>query len=328
MKTIVFILISILLPLNLWAEEGPYFVHDPVMIKQDSMYYLFCTGKGISTFSSKDMKTWIPGKPVFEEAPEWAVKAVPGYNGHTWAPDISLYNGKYCLFYSASAFGKNTSCIGLAENTTLHPESAYFKWIDHGKIIESVPGRDDWNAIDPNLIVDGQGHPWLCFGSFWSGIKMVKLSDDLSGIAQPQEWYALAGRPRDITIDGKEAGDGAIEAPFIFKKGGYYYLFVSFDYCCRGAKSNYKVMVGRSEKVTGPYIDKVGAKMTLGGGSPVVEGTKRYPGVGHCGVYAFDGKDYIIFHGYDMEKNGMSRLLIEELAWDSAGWPALKSPLK
>ena len=60
--------------------------------------------------------------------------------------------GLYYLYYSVSAFGKNTSCIGVATNKTLHPSSPDYKWTDHGKVIQSVPGRDMWNAIDPNLV--------------------------------------------------------------------------------------------------------------------------------------------------------------------------------
>ena len=133
-------------------------VHDPVMIKQGDTWYLFCTGWGISSFSSKDMQNWKKEKPVFASAPQWAVNAVPSFKGHIWAPDISYHNGKYYLYYSVSAFGKNTSCIGLAINKTLDPASPDFKWEDQGKVIQSVPGRDMWNAIDPNQIDDENGN--------------------------------------------------------------------------------------------------------------------------------------------------------------------------
>ena len=106
--------------------------HDPVMAKQGDTYYLFATGHGISVMSSKDLKNWKFEKPVFEEAPQWAVETVKGYNGHTWAPDIIFHNGLYHLFYSCSAFGKNTSAIGHATNPTLDPSSPDFKWTDHG----------------------------------------------------------------------------------------------------------------------------------------------------------------------------------------------------
>ncbi len=297
-------------------------VHDPVMLRQDSTYYLYCTGNGINAWSSVDRTNWQKEKPVFEAAPAWAIQAVPGFKGHIWAPDISFYKGKYYLFYSVSAFGKNTSCIGLATNQTLHPADPNYKWEDLGKIIQSVPGRDMWNAIDPNLIVDEAGTPWLAFGSFWRGIKLVKLRDDLRGIADsPQVWYTLASRARDFKTADSLAGEAAIEAPFIFKKGNYYYLFTSFDYCCRGVKSTYKIMVGRSTNVTGPYVDQQGEQLAQGGGSLVLQGDASWYGVGHNAVCTFDGADYLVFHGYAASDNGKSKLRIQKLSWGTDGWP-------
>ena len=154
--------------------------------------------------SSKDLKTWKFEKPVFAEAPQWAVEAVKEYKGHTWAPDIIYHNGLYHLFYSCSAFAKNTSAIGHATNPTLDPSEPDFKWTDHGKVIQSIPNRDMWNAIDPNIIISEDGTPWMSFGSFWDGIKMVKLTDDLMQVAQPEEWYSLCSRPRSFELDDKD----------------------------------------------------------------------------------------------------------------------------
>ncbi|MBN2519066.1 MAG: arabinan endo-1,5-alpha-L-arabinosidase [Bacteroidales bacterium] len=315
--------IYIICQINAYSQKSDISVHDPVMIRQDSIYYLFCTGRGIKIFSSSDMKNWKEEKPVFSDAPSWAVEAIPCFKNHIWAPDISFYKGKYYLYYSVSAFGKNTSCIGLAINNTLHPDDPEYKWEDFGKIIQSIPGRDLWNAIDPNLAFDENGVPWLVFGSFWAGMKLVKLSNDLTAVAQPEEWYTIAKRSRDYDTDDMDPGEGAIEAPFIFNKNGYFYLFVSYDYCCRGINSNYKIMVGKSDKITGPYVDKRGIKMKNGGASLLLEGNKRWPGVGHNSVYTFDGTDYLIFHGYDSEENGKPKLRIEKLSWDAAGWPII-----
>ena len=257
-------------------------VHDPVMIKQGDTYYLFSTGFGISVFTSGDLKTWKKEKPVFDVVPKWAVEAVPGFKGHIWAPDISFHKGKYYLYYAVSAFGKNTSCIGVTINKTLDPLSADYKWEDQGKVIQSVPGRDMWNAIDANLIMDEKNIPWLSFGSFWNGIKLVKLNEDLTAVAEPQEWHTIASRPRKFELPDSSAGNAAIEAPFIFRKNTYYYLFTSRDYCCRAEKSDYKVVVGRSKTVSGPYFDKDGISMNANGGSLVVEGdNKKWYGAGH-----------------------------------------------
>ena len=305
------------------TRETP--VHDPVVIKQGDIYYLFSTGNGIQVYSSKDMKNWQKNMPVFTKVPEWIHEALPGYRGSSmWAPDISYHNGKYYLYYSVSVFGKNTSCIGLAVNKTLDSASPEFGWEDKGKVIQSVPGRDLWNAIDANLVMDETNTPWLAFGSFWEGMKLVKLKNDLSSIAQPEVWYTIARRPRNFSAPDSSAGNAAIEAPFIFKKGNYYYLFVSWDYCCRGDKSDYKVVVGRSQKVIGPYLDKNGVSMTQNGGSLIVQGdNKEWHGAGHNSVYTFDGKDYIVYHGYDANDRGRSKLIIREITWQD-DWPAVK----
>ncbi len=303
-------------------STGPI-VHDPVMIKQGNTYYLFCTGMGISMLSSKDMKTWKKENPVFEKAPEWTFREVPEFKSHIWAPDISYHHGIYYLYYSVSSFAKNTSCIGLVTNKTLDPSSPEYKWEDQGMIIQSVPGRDMWNAIDPNIITDGKGGNWMAFGSFWNGIKLVKLTDDLKAVEKdPEYWYTISSRKRSYNIHDTKPGDGAVEAPFIFKKGKYYYLFVSFDYCCRGKDSNYKIMVGKSEKITGPYLDKDALRMDQGGGSLLLSGNHKWPGAGHNSVYTFDGTDYLIFHAYDALDNGKPKLMIKTLSWDENGWPS------
>lgn len=300
------------------------FVHDPVMIKEKDTYYLFCTGQGISAFSSKDLKTWTRLAPVFSEKPVWTDTVVNNFNGHIWAPDISFHNGKYYLYYSVSAFAKNTSAIGVATNTTLDPESKDFKWVDHGIVIQSHPNRDLWNAIDPNLIIDENNTAWLTFGSFWDGLKLVKLNDNLTEIAEPQEWHTLARRERSFALADEDPGDAALEAPFIFKKNGFYYLFLSWDLCCRGENSTYKVVVGRSEKVTGPYLDKDGKSLFQGGGTVVIEGNEHWYGVGHNSTYTFNGTDYLVFHAYDASRKAAPVLTIKTISWKD-NWPQVKA---
>lgn len=308
------------------AQTAPPLIpaHDPVLARQNGTFYMFCTGPGIAVWSSKDRRNWQPEKPVFATPPAWARQAIPGFTNHIWAPDISFHNGTYYLFYSVSAFGKNTSCIGLATNKTLDPRAREFKWTDHGRVLQSVPERDLWNAIDPNLIRDEAGTPWLSFGSFWGGIKLVKLRPDLAAPAQPEQWRTLAKRPRTPQLNDSLPGDAAIEAPFIFRKNGYYYLFTSFDFCCRGPQSTYKIMVGRATSVTGPYVDKAGVALELGGGSLVLAGDASWFGLGHNAVYTFDNQEFLVFHGYDAADEGRPKLRIEKLGWDAAGWPVVQ----
>jgi arabinan endo-1,5-alpha-L-arabinosidase len=318
---LVLLIIGISSTASAQGEGANFRVHDPVMIRQGSTYYLFATGPGIAVWSSPDMNNWSRQKAVFDSPPQWAVDAIPGFKGHVWAPDISYHNGTYYLYYSVSAFGKNTSAIGLATNPTLDPKDPNYKWTDHGKVVQSVPGRDMWNAIDPNLIKDEKGQPWLTFGSFWGGMKLVKMDNSLKKPAQPEEWYTLARRPREWSTHDTLAGSAAIEAPFLFKKGDYYYLFVSYDYCCRGVNSTYKMVVGRSKDIQGPYLNREGAQMLEGKATLVLQGDKDWYGVGHNSVYTFDNTDYLVFHAYAAAEEGRPKLRIEKLGWDADGWP-------
>jgi arabinan endo-1,5-alpha-L-arabinosidase len=299
-------------------------VHDPVVIEAGGKYHLFATGRGIDVWSSPDLRSWQREPPVFEAAPDWAAEVVPGFRNHIWAPDIAYHEGRYHLYYSVSRFGSNGSVIGHATNATLDRSSPDFRWADHGPVVRSIPGRDMWNAIDPNLAFDEQGSPWLAFGSFWSGIKLVRLASDLNAPARPEVWHTVAARPRYWKLDERAAGDpmnGAIEAPFIFKKESWYYLFVSWDVCCRGPASTYKVVVGRSRAIAGPYLDREGEDMRFGGGTLVVRGDSAWAGVGHPSAYTFGGTDYLFFHGYALFDEGRPKLWIKKIDWDDEGWP-------
>jgi len=296
-------------------------VHDPVMIKEGQTFHLFQTGNGIGHLTSTDLKTWKRAKAVFSSTPTWINSYLPDFRGNFWAPDILFYQGRFHLFYSCSVFAKNTSLIGHATAITLDPDNAKSGWTDQGMILQSVPYRDMWNAIDPNIIIGDDGTPWMAFGSFWDGIKLVKLTSDLSGVAKPAAWHSLCRRTRTHKLDDADPGDGAVEAPFIFRHGDYYYLFVSYDYCCKGLNSNYNIVVGRSKKVTGPYLDNNDVSLAIGGGTPVMKGDEDFAGVGHCAVYHLDGSDYLIAHGYSKKANGDSKLIVRELEWDSQGWP-------
>jgi arabinan endo-1,5-alpha-L-arabinosidase len=291
-------------------------VHDPAVIEEAGRFYLFSTRAGISVRCSEDLVRWRLCGDVFRDLPQWAVEEVPGLRG-LWAPDISYFGGTYHLYYSASTFGSNHSAIGLVTNRTLDPSSRDYAWKDQGKVIASTRS-DDWNAIDPNLVLDEEGQPWLSFGSFWGGIKLRRIDPATGRLsAQDETLYSLAARPR------APGQPGAVEAPFIFRRGGFYYLFVSFDLCCRGAQSTYNVRVGRARRVTGPYLDRGGKLMTEGGGTLVLEGGGRWAGPGHCAVLRTKGGDKLVYHAYDTEWHGTPTLRISDIVWDREGWPAV-----
>jgi arabinan endo-1,5-alpha-L-arabinosidase len=300
-------------------------IHDPVLAREGNTYYLFSTGPGITFYSSPDLINWWLRGRIFPGDPAWAKRIAPSFNGHIWAPDIVAHGGKFYLFYSVSAFGRNTSAMGVTVNKTLDPDSPDYRWEDQGIVLQSEPNRDLWNAIDPAVTFDESGTPWMSFGSFWGGLKLVKLAPSLTAVAEPQEWYSLAKRDRSVLESDSEPGPAEIEAPFIFKKGKYYYLFASWDKCCRGKDSTYKMVVGRAKKITGPYLDRTGRDMAVGGGTILLSGDRDWAGVGHNSVYTFDGKDHLVFHAYETADNGLQKLKIAELQWDADHWPLVNA---
>jgi arabinan endo-1,5-alpha-L-arabinosidase len=309
------------------VEGDVEFVHDPSIAKDGDTWYLFSTANGpirdgeLPIRCSQDLHLWHRCGAVFDKVPDWIKKESPATK-ELWAPDISYFNGEFHLYYAFSVFGKNTSGIALLTNKTLNPKSPDFRWVDHGLVLQSHL-EDDFNAIDPNLVLDEKGQAWLSFGSFWTGIKMRRI-DAKTGLLSPEDTkvYSIATRKRPENPGPNPPGlPGdwqAIEAPFIIHHADYYYLFVSFDLCCRGTRSNYKTMVARSRSVTGPYVDAGGTPMLEGGGTPLLLGNTRWFGPGGESILQ-QKDDVIVFHAYD-GKTGAAYLQISTIAWVD-GWP-------
>jgi arabinan endo-1,5-alpha-L-arabinosidase len=301
--------------------------HDPSIGREGSSYYVFATGfaPGGGQFAircSDNLTDWKLCGHVFDSIPEWIHEASPGTK-ELWAPDISYFNGKYHLYYAYSLFGVNTSGIALATNETLDPKSPKYHWKDEGLVLRST-AADDFNAIDPNIVLDEKGQPWLSLGSFWSGIKMRRIDAATGKLSSADtRTYSLASRKPPAQPEPAKPGLPpdwqAIEAPFVVYHGGYYYLFVSFDLCCRGLKSSYRTMVGRSKQVTGPYVDRDGVPMLEGGGTVLLTANQRWLGPGGESVLQRPEGDIIVFHAYDAE-TGKPALQISTLVWKD-GWP-------
>jgi len=309
-------------------EGAVAFTHDPSMAKEGNTYYVFATGKApgggeLPIRCSDDLEHWRMCGHVFDAIPKWIQQRSPGTR-ELWAPDISYSHGVYRLYYAYSLFGRNTSGIALATNKTLDPKSPQYKWVDEGLVLESK-ATDDFNAIDPNYVEDAQHHAWLDFGSFWSGIKMRALDAATGKLStKDTKLYSLASRVKPA--DAAPAKPGlppdweAIEAPFIVHHGEYYYLFASFDLCCRGTKSTYRTMVGRSRSITAPYMDKQGTPMLKGGGTQLLAANARWLGPGGESILMRHGApDLIVFHAYDA-KTGRPSMQLSTLAWHD-GWP-------
>lgn len=275
---------------------------DPSIIRgRDGLFYLYATEDVRHTpiCKSKDLVNWKLIGTAFSEDTRPTFEP----NGGLWAPDINYVNDQYVLYYSMSVWGGGNTC-GIGVATAARPEGP-FK--DRGKLFRSNE-IGVHNSIDPFYIEDN-GKKYLFWGSFF-GIYAIELSDDGLGIKFGTEKRLVAGT--------------AFEATYIFKKDGYYYLFASTGSCCEGVNSTYKLVVGRSESLFGPYVNKQGIDMRDNGHEIVIASNSRFVGNGHCSEIVTDdaGKDWILYHGIDVDNPAGRVLMLDQVTWVDE-WPVV-----
>ena len=292
-------------------------IHDPSIIVTDDGWASFATGVeraadggAVRTKFSPDGITWSETGPLPGGIPAWVKKELGFAPRNIWAPNVSKHGGTVYMYYSISSFGRNNSVIGLMTNTGFAAKRPTEGWEDQGLVFRSR--RDDWlNAIDP-FRIDVGDRALLAFGSYWDGIRMIEL-DPVSGLRKGEgEPLRLASRNGD-----------AIEASAILELDGKFYLFVSFDACCKGTASTYRIMVGRADAVEGPYLDRDGRPMLDGGGTQLLASTGRFIGPGGQEVFNVGGNPWLAFHYYDGEDRGAPKLQLAPLDWSADGWPEL-----
>ncbi len=299
-------------------------VHDPSIIRQNSTYYVFSTdassGQGgfIPIRCSTDKIAWSACGFVFSNLPSWVSGAVPQAT-EIWAPDVSYFSGLYHVYYAVSSFGSNVSAIGLVTNTTLDSTDPNYSWVDQGLILQSS-ASGNFNAIDPNILIDAGGNVWLTYGSFWTGIYQQQIDPTTGQIQSGSATYHLAERASDVPND-------PIEGSSLIYENGFYYLFVSWDYCCEAnpSQSDYKIVVGRGTSPNGPFTDESGVDMAAGGGTILLQGDTTWAGPGGQTAYVdpTDG-DVIVFHALQLSQNGLDYLFVRSLTWTN-DWPVIGS---
>lgn len=289
-------------------------VADPSIIycSEDNCYYIISTGGRI--LKSKNMVYWYPRGFTFDAYPSWGT---PGAG--LWAPDIQYINGQYVMYYSLSTWNDFNPGIGVA--TAPHPEGP---WKDEGKLFKSLEIGVN-NSIDPMVFVDFDGKVYMIWGSMRGNYIVELTSDGLHlkdgiGIANSKK-IRVAGLDTSYpwNID-------TYEGSYIIYENGFYYLFLSMGTCCNGLNSTYKVVVGRSKKITGPYLDDKGVELTTpGSGKVVLDKGDYFVGSGHNSVIKdHNGEYFIYYHTYSLDHQQYRILAMDHMYFDENGWPCIK----
>ena len=283
----IFVLASIAL-----ALDGQVNIHDPSTIAScNGKFYTY--GTGGSSLVSDDGWTWRRGVPLPRRG---------------LAPDIIHLGDRYYLYIAANIGAQPKAAVNMLWNKTLDPESPDYKW-EEGGVVASSDGIEDSNAIDPGLLLDpATKRLWLVYGSYFGYIRLVELDAKTGKRLNPND------KPVNVAIN--------CEAAVMMYHDGWYYLLATHGSCCRGADSGYNIRVGRSRKVTGPFLDNTGTDMLLGGGKLFASSGGRMIGAGHFGLLDLgDGvQKFSLHYEADLERGGASVLDIRPLQWRD-GWP-------
>jgi arabinan endo-1,5-alpha-L-arabinosidase len=274
---------------------------DPTIIKaEDGNFYLYATEdtRNVPIYKSKDLINWQFVGTAFTDNTRPSFEP----NGGIWAPDINYVNGKYVLYYSMSVWGGEWTC-GIGVAVADKPEGPF---VDKGKLFRSNEINVQ-NSID-QFYIEEDGKKYLFWGSF-RGIYAIELANDGLSLKEGAEKVQIAGT--------------AFEGAYIHKKGEYYYFFASTGTCCEGVNSTYKLVVGRSKSLLGPYVDKEGKDMMQNGHTIVINSNSKFVGNGHNSeiVQDKDGNDWVFYHGIDKAKPQGRVLLMDQMKWDANKWP-------
>ena len=289
---------------------------DPTVIRTDEGFYLYATQTNsywIPIYFSKDLVNWEFKRSAFRKATRPTEDVLPG-GGAFWAPEIRYINGKYVLYFSWAKWGDGS----ISYTAVATSDSPVGDFLNAKPLLIT----DDFgsNCID-QFYYEEDGKKYMFVGSF-NGIYVTELTDDGLSVKRGAD-----GKP----VLKKQVCGRAFEGTNIYKKGKYYYLFASINNCCpnNGMDSKYKVVVGRSENLLGPYVDRKGKDMLDNSWELVLEGDgETFFGPGHNSIIIPDdaGTDWMIYHSY-VKENGTvgGRLgMLDRIVWSADGWPTIK----
>lgn len=300
---------------------------DPAVIRApDGLYYAYGTQTlrdgdwiNIQVARSADLIDWefigdaLPEKPVWAESTQ-----------DFWAPSVIFDGSTYFMYYSATpdAYHRHERGHALAVATSDSPEGPF---VDMGMPLLLGAG---FEYIDPMAFDDPvSGKHLLYWGSGFQPIKVQELGPDRIS-------FAPDSAPIDLIFpNGRHGGfPRLVEASWVIRHDGFYYLFYSGDNCC-GPDAEYGVMVARSQSATGPFETLEQAK-----GVPhslILVRNDRWLAPGHNSIVTDEAGDtWIIYHAIDVDRprqrqedeiNSRRILMIDRVEWND-GWPFVGTP--
>jgi xylan 1,4-beta-xylosidase len=277
---------------------------DPSVIRVGQDYWATATsGEWAPEFPilhSLDLVNWKVVSAVFRKRPIWAER-------NFWAPEISEYRGHYFVYYTARKKG-GPLCVAVA--SSVNPQGPY---TDHGPLV-----CQDIGSIDAMSVVDERGERYLIWKEDGNSrnqptpLWAQKLSEDGTRL--------VGSRKELIRNDPKSWEGGVVEGAFILRHRDWFYLFYSGNACC-GRRCNYALGVARSQKLLGPWEKNPS--------NPILAENQTWQCPGHGSIVSDErGRDFLLYHAYKKSEEAFyigREAMLDEVSWDSSGWPSINS---
>jgi len=315
------------------SENAPAFYTNPILNEDfpdptilrasDGFYYAYGTQTkyrgaiiNLQVARSADLIHWELLGEGLPEKPKWAATSQ-----RFWAPDVSEYQSRYYLYYSAQPDSNAGLCLGVAT-----ADSPAGPFVDMGEPFHCGEG---FLNIDPMAFDDpATGKRLLYWGSGFGPLRVRELAPDGLSFVPGTEEIELV---QTIQEDDPNNYDRLIEGSWVVLRNGWYYLFYSGNNCC-GDDAHYGVMVARSRAATGPF--ETLAQANGKGHSIILEANEKWRAPGHNSIITdAAGQDWIAYHAIDTaqptfdainDEQGYSRrvMLLDRVVYEN-GWPRI-----
>lgn len=290
--------------------KNPVYAHDfpdPFVLKAGNTYYAYATNTGsqdIPSLHSRDLVHWTAGPDAFPVPPRWV-------SSNIWAPAVFRgSNGKYVLYYAARDIAVGHECLGRAVASS--PAGPFIDRSSKPVLCQSSLGGD----IDPDVFRDSNGRVYLLWKNDGNccGVPVHIYSQPLS-----PDGMTLRGKPAKLLTNDQSWEGNLIEAPFMWKQNGKYYLFFSAnDY----ASYSYAVGYATCKGPQGPCAN--------GSGNPILSSKCNAAGPGGETIITDSaGQTWMVYHAWKasaVDDSTVGReLWLDRLDWKN-GKPVVHGP--
>lgn len=291
-------------------DPGVLALPDPDPAK--SMFYAVCTGGSFPIRSSRDLVTWSDAqgaKLLPNGKPSWAANG-----GRDWAPEIHKAGNEFLAYYT-SVNGANVLSIGMA-----HAPSPAGPWTDRGSpLVEDPAGVIDATFFEDDPPANGGAAPRFLFYKIDGNAHGDPTPIFVRRLAADGRSFAAGSTPKQTIVNNSATWEGGVvEAPWVVKRNGTYYMFYSgnvYDH-------RYRTGVARTTNlVNGPWEKK---------GAPILANNDAWVGPGHGSVVTVKpGVDYFVYHAWQNAGNGTNlaakgrMVLVDRITWGADGWPTI-----